>query len=296
MANSRFRSLLLALAVVGALASTPLSAQAPRQISYQGVLTTSGGSPVADGTHSVVIKIYSTGGTELFSETHNTSTARGLFNILIGSVNPLPPSLTFSEPYLLGISVDGGAEMSPRTPMASVPYALNGTSINGASGPVTLQGGGGTTINRVGNTITISSAGGGGGTGIQGVQSSDGSLVVANPNGPTADIGIADGAIGSSKLAAGAVTNGKIAPSAVTNDKLANGAVTNAKISGAGASNGQVLSYDGTNVVWSSVAGGGLTLPFSGSAGGAVDAFAVTANGTARAGLFSVNNAAGTTV
>ncbi len=291
MTTSRIRSLALAIALAGTMATTTMTAQAPRQISYQGVISTVGGSPVADGNHTVVLKIYNGGGTELFSETHNTTTVKGLFNILIGSVTPLPGALTFNEPYFLGITVDGGSEMSPRTPMASVPYALNGTTINGASGAVTLQGGGGTTINRVGNTITISSAGGGGGTGIQGVQSSDGSLVVANPNGPTADIGIADGAISSSKLAANAVTSGKIASGAVTNDKLANGAVTSAKISGTGASAGQVLSYDGTNVVWAS-AGGGLTLPYAGNYAGASDAFAVTTTGTGRAGAYTVNNAA----
>ncbi|HEV7329802.1 MAG TPA: hypothetical protein VGN63_02085 [Flavisolibacter sp.] len=59
--------------------------------------------------------------------------------------------------------------------------------------------------------------------------------------------------------------NPTIADNAITTDKLANGAVSTAKISTAGAISGQVLTYNGTGVVWTQPATGGAP---TGSAGG----------------------------
>jgi trimeric autotransporter adhesin len=48
-----------------------------------------------------------------------------------------------------------------------------------------------------------------------------------------------------------------LADGGVTTAKLANGAVTTAKLSAAGSTSGQVLTSDGSNVVWQTPAGGG---------------------------------------
>ena len=238
----RFKHL-LPLALLGAFLTVPALAQVPRQISYQGVLVDGTGNPVTDGPHVVTLKLYDAANATLYTETQNVSTIRGLFNMMIGSVTPIPASINFTAPYSLGISVDGGAELVPRTQLASTPYALNAgtadlarglapgatgvvTSLNGASGDVVLQGSGGTTINRSGNTITISSVTGGGGSGIAGIQNSDGSLTITEPNGPIANISVTDGGIGTNKLGAASVTA--------------------AKISAAGALKGQVLGFNGT--------------------------------------------------
>jgi len=55
------------------LASLSAGAQAPATIGHQGVLTTSGGAPVADGTYSLTFRLYSasTGGIALWTETHS---------------------------------------------------------------------------------------------------------------------------------------------------------------------------------------------------------------------------------
>lgn len=284
MATKRTTTTLL-LALLCGLLSIPAMAQLPRQISYQGVLTTSAGTPLPDGNHTILIKLYD-GGSNVYSETHNVSTVRGVFNVVIGSVTPIPASLSFENQYMLGITVDGGTEFSPRTPLTAAPYALNSamamqakglapgatgvvTSVNGASGDITFQGGGGTTVNRSGNTITISSSGGGGGGGIAGIQSSDGSLAITDPNGPTANV--------------------IITPGGVTTTKIANGAVTLNKLSTTGAANGQVLTFDGGALSWSAPASG-LTLPYSGTHSGG-NAFSVTNSGTGNA-LFGANTAA----
>lgn len=251
------RTGVVALLTIAAL--TVARAQMPRTISYQGVLTDPSGTFLPDGNHSLTLALYTelAGGAPIYSETHpSVVVVRGTFNLIIGSQTPLPPSLGFDRAYFLGVAVDGGPELQPRTPLTAAPYALYAavageaksiapggtgmvTSINGLGGPITLRGAGSTTINRSNDTITIGSSNGVG-TGIQGVQSINGEISVSNPNGPVADLGIGTGAITSAKLAAGAVTSDKIADGAVGNSKIADGSVTNSKIGDGAVSNTKI--------------------------------------------------------
>src|SRR3989337_1668208 len=84
--------------------------QVPKTISYQGVLTDASGTNVPDGNYDLTFKLYDavTGGTEL----QTTAVSKGIFNIILGSVNPL--SLLFDGPYWLGVMVANGAELLPR--------------------------------------------------------------------------------------------------------------------------------------------------------------------------------------
>src|SRR5436190_1247866 len=59
----------------------------PRKISYQGLLTTSGGAPVADGSYDLTISLYDslTNGTLQWSEIHaGVPVQRGTFSINLG--------------------------------------------------------------------------------------------------------------------------------------------------------------------------------------------------------------------
>ncbi len=233
--NTLRRTLSVALATL-ALGATAL-AQAPRTISYQGLLTDASGNLISDGNHTLRLSLYesASGGAAIFSETQTVPVVRGLFNIIIGSATPISQSLLFNRAYFLGVSVDGGAELTPRTPLTTSPYAFYAdlagglapgakgvvTSLNGSDGALTLVGGGATTITKDGQTITISSAGGSGASGIQGVQNTDGAISVQNPTGPVATLGIPDGAINTAKLSDGSVTTAKIADGSVTLPKLA---------------------------------------------------------------------------
>jgi len=61
---------------------------------------------------------------------------------------------------------------------------------------------------------------------------------------------------------------------------IANGGVTKAKLSASGGSNGQVLGTDGSNLIWTTVGGGGLQLPYTGTANSTSQpAFQVTNSG-----------------
>ncbi|MEO5931585.1 MAG: hypothetical protein ABIR47_16745 [Candidatus Kapaibacterium sp.] len=222
-------------------------AQVPRTISYQGEVRDGSGT-VLNGSIAVIISLSETqGGTPVYTETHPAVQFKGgIFDIIIGLITPIPSTINFDKQYYLGIVI-GGTELSPRTLMTAAPYAFHAivadqarslapgatgvvTSINSLDGAITIQGGGATTVNKNGNTITISSTGGAGGTGIQGVQSAGGTLAITSGSGPVASLDVADGGISTAKLAAGSVTTAKLADTSVTTAKIRDGAITQGKI------------------------------------------------------------------
>jgi len=82
---------------------------------------------------------------------------------------------------------------------------------------------------------------------------------------------VANGTVTTSKLADSAVSGLKLLTYAVTDRHIADGAVTLPKINSSGATSGQVMTYNGSNVVWSSPAASTVitnsTLVGNGSAG-----------------------------
>jgi hypothetical protein len=179
----------------GILLCSPAVAQVcasgvPQTMSYQGVLLDTGGAIVADGNYNFVFKIYddpTLSGTHLlWTENQNTiPVARGGFNVILGMGTPaVPLALAFDKQYYLGIAVNGGAELTPRTTLASSPYSLVARSVSDcgvtsssiASGQVvkslntlhddvTLAAGSGITLNQSAQTLTINATGTGGVTG-----------------------------------------------------------------------------------------------------------------------------------
>jgi hypothetical protein len=112
--------------------SPPLFGQIPKKMSYQGLLTTPGGSPVTDGSYNFEFALYDTlsGGILLWSETQaGVSVQQGIFTVMLGSVTPISPVLT--KTAYLQITATGGPPgpsypltFSPRSELASAPYAL----------------------------------------------------------------------------------------------------------------------------------------------------------------------------
>ncbi|MFI5263256.1 MAG: beta strand repeat-containing protein, partial [Candidatus Kapaibacterium sp.] len=147
-----------------------LLSNTPRTISYQGFLLDAAKKPIT-GNHKISIKLYDAPveGALMHSESFSTSPVSGVFSVLIGSNEPLESSLHFDKPYWLGVSVDDGAELVPRTAFSSVPYAIHAdaagslakgasgavTTLNGKSGDISIKGGDGTIVESTGNTIII---------------------------------------------------------------------------------------------------------------------------------------------
>lgn len=99
-------------------------------MSYQGKLSTINGSPL-NATVSVQFSIYSqsAGGAALWNETHPQVTViEGIFNVLLGSATPFPEGLFGNPSLFLGIRVAADGEMTPRSPISSVPFAQASSS------------------------------------------------------------------------------------------------------------------------------------------------------------------------
>ncbi len=145
MTNS-FRALssMLAALPLALLLASPDMAQAapPQTLSYQGVMTNSGGTPIT-GTQTVVFSLYSvaSGGAASWTETKTVSVANGLFSVTLGDTTPI--TVPFSSPLYLGVKVGADAEMVPRQPLAASAYAFEATGMDGAGvrGPITARGG-----------------------------------------------------------------------------------------------------------------------------------------------------------
>lgn len=119
----------------------------PSAIAVQLYLEQSG-QPVS-GSHRVEVSWYTSvdGGDPSHTETFSTDVTRGVATVYLGSVQPLPATLLIGGPYWLGIRMDGGEELIPRTPVLSVPYAMlaahalvaDSVRSGGASAPVTVE-------------------------------------------------------------------------------------------------------------------------------------------------------------
>jgi hypothetical protein len=119
-----------------------LVAKVPTQMNYQGVLTDDSGNPMS-GDHDMTFTIYAYrsvpfpgGWHAVYSETQTLAVANGLFNAVIGAVTPLDADdfggimTLFGGNLEMGVQVDGGAELSPRVKLLSVPYAFRSEYTN----------------------------------------------------------------------------------------------------------------------------------------------------------------------
>jgi hypothetical protein len=118
--------------------STLLYAGVPQMINYQGKITTPAGALV-DTTVGMTFTIYddSSSGNVLWADTlDSVAVEKGIFSVLLGSVNPIPDSVFDGNVRYLGTKVGTDTEMSPRKAMVSVPYALR----TGGDGDWTISG------------------------------------------------------------------------------------------------------------------------------------------------------------
>lgn len=108
-------------------------ADVPQMINYQGKITTPEGALI-DTTIPMTFAIYtdSIGTDSLWSETQaSVVVQKGIFSVLLGSVNPIPDSVFSGEVRYLGVKAGGDAEMTPRKPIVSTGYAYNSDMLDG---------------------------------------------------------------------------------------------------------------------------------------------------------------------
>ncbi|MFH1686843.1 MAG: tail fiber domain-containing protein [bacterium] len=129
-------TLTLALLLVFVLASAALRADTPTAISYQGYLTNTAGNPL-DTMVDMRFRIYdaAVGGAVVWDETQvAVVVVDGGFTVALGSVAPITDVVFQDVDRWLGIQVGADPEISPRTKLLTVPYALRVSTVDGAGG------------------------------------------------------------------------------------------------------------------------------------------------------------------
>ena len=126
------------------LTAHPAHAAPPQTMNYQGVLKSSAGVPY-NGFQKITFRIYNspTAGKPLWAEIHPKLTiAKGQFSVTLGEGSPaVPIDLPFDLPYWLGITVDPEtAEMTPRQPLTTAPYAFRAVTADIVPGLALVDG------------------------------------------------------------------------------------------------------------------------------------------------------------
>jgi hypothetical protein len=139
------------------LSSSPAFAAqtVPYKINYQGRLTNSSGTAMADGSYNMTFRLYSaaSGGTATWTEVRDTTNrvtvTGGQFAVQLGSVTALSPSMFTSQPLYLEVELPTPATatcstagcaswtegaMTPRQSLASSAYAMNADTVDGIDG------------------------------------------------------------------------------------------------------------------------------------------------------------------
>ena len=114
------------------LALTVVHAAPPSTLGYQGRLTLNG-APL-NAAVVVTFSLYAapSGGSPLWSESQSITPVNGLYSAVLGQVSAFPAGL-FTQPLWIGVAIAGNAEMTPRQPLSSVPYAQQARSASVAT-------------------------------------------------------------------------------------------------------------------------------------------------------------------
>jgi hypothetical protein len=114
--------LLAALAII-TFSGSVSNAQDSLLISYQGRLTDDAGAPIT-GSHAMTFTIYNAGGSAIWTESHSgVPISDGLVLVVLGSETSLLTAIFDGEHRYLGIRINGGEEIVPRTLLTSSPGA-----------------------------------------------------------------------------------------------------------------------------------------------------------------------------
>lgn len=118
------------------LTAMPALAAVPLTMSYQGVLTDNSGNVITSTPHNFTFRVYDDPTSILpvnllWTEQHNSvPVTLGGFSVVLGNGTPaVPLTMPFDKQYYLGIAVDGGLELSPRTPLNASPYSVISQSL-----------------------------------------------------------------------------------------------------------------------------------------------------------------------
>ena len=244
------------------LFASPLIAQIPRTISYQGILTDNSGNPKPDGDYSITFSFYEEeiNGDPVWTESKNLHVSKGLFSTLLGDQTKFGSNVEFDKPYFLGIKIGDEEELPPRIALTPAGYSFSSIyadtakniiegkvvkSLNGLMNNVKILGDGGTTVNTTGDTIMISSSSSSEG-GIQELTNTNGTIDITNPNGSKTTINL--------KLPVSSAVNSDTAKNIINGKvvKSLNGLRDDVTLEGSG---GTTINKNGSKITISSSSG-----------------------------------------
>lgn len=182
----------IGFAVVAAAGS---AAAVPPFLTEQGRLFDSAGDPVAGPTVSIVFSVYAadTGGVALWTETQSVAVDDGYFSAVLGDATnggtALPATLFNGSTRYLGVKIGSDAEMTPRQPIVSVPYALVAQRVLDKDGNVVINDDGEWRGSPTGLEGPTGPAGAGGPTGPTGPGGGAGPTGPGGGAGPTGPAG-----------------------------------------------------------------------------------------------------------
>jgi hypothetical protein len=135
------RRVIAASAVTVVLVS-PAAARAagvPNVFTEQGRLLNASDNPITTAqTLQFAIYPVPAGGTAVWTEKQTITPDNGYFSAELGTVTPLDPSIFTGATMYLGLTVGSDAEMTPRQPMVSVPYAITASNAVGDITPASV--------------------------------------------------------------------------------------------------------------------------------------------------------------
>jgi hypothetical protein len=153
----RIGAIIFAIAVTACFVAPPVHAvqTVPYKMNFQGRLTDSTGTPMANGLYNMTFRIFdaSTAGTLQWSELrevgNRVQVTNGLFSVQLGDVTSLPPGIFTNQNLYFEIELPTPATatcstsacasytegpMTPRNKLATSAYAFNADQIDGIDG------------------------------------------------------------------------------------------------------------------------------------------------------------------
>ena len=151
--TSVFFGLVLVFAIIAFSQPSYAAQTTPYKINYQGRLTDASGTAKPNGLYNMKFRIFSvlSGGSAIWTEvrdaTNRVTVTNGQFNVQLGDVTALTPSVFTSQPLYFEVELPTPATatcstaacgtftegaMTPRQPIAASAYAMNADTLDGS--------------------------------------------------------------------------------------------------------------------------------------------------------------------
>ncbi|MFO0587907.1 MAG: hypothetical protein U0441_10225 [Polyangiaceae bacterium] len=169
----------------------PASAGVPVTLTQQGRLFDSNGAPLST-TIDIQFALYDlpAANTPIWTESHSVTFEDGYFSVILGDSKPIDSTVLNGSTRYLGVTVGNDPEMTPRSTVGSVPYAVMAGDATGDIHPTSVSiAGYGKVIDEAGNWLGVPQQGP---VGPEGPQGPIGPVGPTGPQGPTG----ADGPMG----------------------------------------------------------------------------------------------------